>query len=354
MRRTSEEQKSKNADVHDDSDEVSDSMEADSADMDEVESGASENGVETSSSSAKKRHARGQAKVDEEDYDETGKMEKQENGKSPAKRRKKDDSDGLESEPKAEKSVSKKKKENGQKAKGNKKLPVAKGGKKEKAGKKRAEVPEVDEVSKEEEYEVEKVIAVRTIKGMRQFLVRWKGYTQEDDTWEQEKELNCEELIEEFLAEQGNEKTADKVAKGKNKQEPKKKGKKKAPVKKSSEGKSVAPAVAEDDNDADSSKEYEVGKIIDVHFGKDKKREFLIRWQGFSSKDDTWEPEDQLNCPELIGEFMKNLEKLKDLDTRELRANRVHTKRYTLTMYGDKRQSRRNVNKERKTYYECD
>lgn len=41
----------------------------------------------------------------------------------------------------------------------------------------------------------------RTIKGRRQFLVRWKGYDADSDTWEQEKDLNCLELIEEFLAE---------------------------------------------------------------------------------------------------------------------------------------------------------
>ena len=33
-------------------------------------------------------------------------------------------------------------------------------------------------------------------------MVRWKGYGEESDTWEQEKELNCDRLIEEFLTEQ--------------------------------------------------------------------------------------------------------------------------------------------------------
>ena len=32
-------------------------------------------------------------------------------------------------------------------------------------------------------------------------MVRWKGYDENSDTWEQEKDLNCLELIEEYLAE---------------------------------------------------------------------------------------------------------------------------------------------------------
>lgn len=104
---------------------------------------------------------------------------------------------------------------------------------------------------------------------------------------------------------------------------------------------------SDDDEESVSSTEYEVAKIVDVHFNKDKTREFLIRWKGFSPKEDTWEPEDNLNCPKLISEYMEKVEKSRSIESRELRENRVHTKRYTLTMHGDKRQSRRNAAKER-------
>lgn len=49
-------------------------------------------------------------------------------------------------------------------------------------------------------FKVEKLVSLRTNKGRRQFLVRWKGYRQSADTWENEKDLNCPELIEEFLS----------------------------------------------------------------------------------------------------------------------------------------------------------
>lgn len=48
---------------------------------------------------------------------------------------------------------------------------------------------------------MERIVGQRTIKGRRQFLIRWKGYGEDSDTWEQEEDLNCSQLIEEFLAE---------------------------------------------------------------------------------------------------------------------------------------------------------
>lgn len=37
---------------------------------------------------------------------------------------------------------------------------------------------------------------------------------------------------------------------------------------------------------------------------KNGKREFLIRWKGYSAKDDTWEPEEHLECQDLINAFL--------------------------------------------------
>jgi len=37
------------------------------------------------------------------------------------------------------------------------------------------------------------------IRGKKKFLVRWKGYTAEEDTWENRENLkNMKELVEEF------------------------------------------------------------------------------------------------------------------------------------------------------------
>jgi len=51
----------------------------------------------------------------------------------------------------------------------------------------------------EEEFKVEKIINKRTIRGKEKFLVRWKGYMVEEDTWENRENLeNTKELVEEF------------------------------------------------------------------------------------------------------------------------------------------------------------
>ena len=50
-----------------------------------------------------------------------------------------------------------------------------------------------------EEWEVEKVLNKKKIRGVEKYLIRWKGFTVEGDTWERKENLkNAEKLIEEF------------------------------------------------------------------------------------------------------------------------------------------------------------
>lgn len=50
------------------------------------------------------------------------------------------------------------------------------------------------------EWEVEEVVAVRTTEaGLEEFLVKWKGYSSEENTWEPEENVaNCEAEIAKF------------------------------------------------------------------------------------------------------------------------------------------------------------
>jgi len=54
-------------------------------------------------------------------------------------------------------------------------------------------------IEEEEEFKVEKILNKRTVRGKEKFLVRWKGYTVEEDIWESRKNLkNIKELVKEF------------------------------------------------------------------------------------------------------------------------------------------------------------
>jgi len=55
------------------------------------------------------------------------------------------------------------------------------------------------EVEGVEEWEVEKILNKKKIRGVVKYLIWWKGFTAEGDTWERRENLkNMEELIEDF------------------------------------------------------------------------------------------------------------------------------------------------------------
>ena len=55
------------------------------------------------------------------------------------------------------------------------------------------------EVEGVEEWEVEKILNKKKMRGVEKYLIRWKGFTAEGDTWERRENLkNAKELIEEF------------------------------------------------------------------------------------------------------------------------------------------------------------
>ncbi|MBN3276348.1 CBX3 protein, partial [Polyodon spathula] len=225
-----------------------------------------------------------------------------------------------------------------------------------------------EEENEPEEFVVEKVIDRRVVNGKVEYYLKWKGFGDTDNTWEPEENLDCPELIEGFLANQKAtvEKTVEKTDSNKRKlesesEESKAKKKKETPDKPRGFARSLEPeriigatdssgelmflmkwkesdeadlVPAKEANvkcpqvskmrkkqnvrnrrseEAPVVQEFVVEKIIERRVVEGKV-EFYLKWKGFTDADNTWEPEENLDCPELIEEFLKTLNISPEID----------------------------------------
>ena len=54
----------------------------------------------------------------------------------------------------------------------------------------------------------------------------------------------------------------------------------------------------------ESEEEYEVENIINHrHYGRGRQLQYLIKWKGYPSSDNTWEPQENVHAENLVKEY---------------------------------------------------
>lgn len=151
----------------------------------------------------------------------------------------------------------------------------------------------------EDDYEVEDIVDQKTEKGKKFYLVKWKGWAASSNTWEPESSLSCPDIVKKYLAKASTKSPEKPAAKKGSKAAAKPAAKSKAAASKKKGSNKKATSVEESEE-----KDWEVEQIMDVKYNDDGTKDFLIRWKGCDASNDTWEPENNVDCPALINKFM--------------------------------------------------
>jgi len=155
-----------------------------------------------------------------------------------------------------------------------------------------------------EEFEVERIMDHRTRKGKTEYLIKWKGYdNEEDNTWEPRENLDCEDKIEEY---------------NKNRKAGEEKSKSKSEKRKSEAGSRKEEPSAKKKKDDAKNRGFARGLTAERIIGATNdpgELFFLIKWKGSDEADLVPAKEANVQIPQIVIKFYE--ERLNWYDTKD-------------------------------------
>ncbi|XP_047213225.1 chromobox protein homolog 1-like [Girardinichthys multiradiatus] len=152
--------------------------------------------------------------------------------------------------------------------------------------------PAAPEEEEEEEYVVEKVLDRRVVRGKVEFLLKWKGFSDEDNTWEPEENLDCPDLIAEYMQ------------KHKEREEKKKESKRKAASEASGDAEERASKKKKEEGDKARGfgRGLQPERIIGATDSSGELM-FLMKWKNSDEADLVPAKEANVKCPQVVISF---------------------------------------------------
>lgn len=158
------------------------------------------------------------------------------------------------------------------------------------------------------------------------YRIRWKGWSAKDDTWQTEGDLSCGAILKKYQstmaataspkkrgrpsasavrASPTKKKMKTGVAKGRVTKPGRPRGRKTvAAAGKRTASPTKKKAQKKRGRKPKSDKEWEVEEVMAVRTTESGKEEFYIKWEGYGSEENTWEPaENVANCRRAIERF---------------------------------------------------